>query len=142
MEMYAAHDPAGYDFPISTLFWGALVFVALFVCCFFAWKAIEWLRTRGKVRSEVAEGRVPKVPKVPKVPGDPSESWATQAISRPSGDRHYWEMGSSGGLGVPEYMSQREQEEFFSTYAPRKVRKAMRASWKAREQAQKQQNKP
>jgi hypothetical protein len=36
-------------------------------------------------------------------------------------------------------MSEREQEEFFSTYGPRKVRKAMKARRKAREQAQKHQ---
>ena len=34
-------------------------------------------------------------------------------------------------------MTQREQEELFSTYAPRKVRKAMKQRRKAREQAQK-----
>jgi hypothetical protein len=38
-------------------------------------------------------------------------------------------------------MNQREQEELFSTYAPRKVRKAMKQRRKAREQAQKKQNK-
>jgi hypothetical protein len=37
-------------------------------------------------------------------------------------------------------MNQREQEEIFSTYAPRKVRKAMKKRRKAREQAQKQSN--
>jgi hypothetical protein len=103
----------------------------VFVCCFFAWKAIEWLRRQGKVGSEVAEGRVYE---------DPSESWATQAVSRPSGDQNYWETGSFGGLGGLEGMSQREQEQLFSTYAPRKVRKAMKARQKAREQAQKHQS--
>jgi hypothetical protein len=34
-------------------------------------------------------------------------------------------------------MTQREQEEFFSTYAPRKVRKAIKERRKAREAAQK-----
>jgi len=38
-------------------------------------------------------------------------------------------------------MTQREQEQPFSTYAPRKVRKAMKQRRKAREQAQKKQNK-
>jgi len=41
------------------------------------------------------------------------------------------------GLGGVEGTAQREQEEFLSTYAPRKVRKAMRQRRKAREQAQK-----
>jgi hypothetical protein len=35
-------------YEISTLFWGALIFLALFVSCFLAWKAIEWLRYRRK----------------------------------------------------------------------------------------------
>jgi hypothetical protein len=38
-------------------------------------------------------------------------------------------------------MTQREQEQLFSTYAPRKVRKAMKQRRKAREQAQKKHNK-
>ena len=33
MEMYAAYYPPGYDFPISTLFWGAVIFVALVAAC-------------------------------------------------------------------------------------------------------------
>jgi hypothetical protein len=37
-------------------------------------------------------------------------------------------------------MSQREQEELFSTYGPRKVRKEMQRRRKAREQAQKKQS--
>jgi hypothetical protein len=131
MEVYIAQNyPPGYDFPISTistLFWGATIFVALFVVCVLTWKTIEWLRDREKFGSEVAGGGLPEVPE------GPSEAWATQAISRPSGDYHYWEMGSFGGLGGLEGMSQREQEELFSTYAPRKVRKAMRARRRARE---------
>ena len=31
--MYAAHYFRGYDFPISTLFWGALIVVALVAAC-------------------------------------------------------------------------------------------------------------
>ena len=54
---------------------------------------------------------------------DAGEPW-DQAISRPSEDSFVEESGgSSGGLGS---MSQREQEQLFSTYAPRKVRKAMK----------------
>jgi hypothetical protein len=40
------HNRHGYD--IDTLFWGALIFLALFVSCFLAWKAIERLRNRRK----------------------------------------------------------------------------------------------
>jgi hypothetical protein len=39
-------------------------------------------------------------------------------------------------------MNQREQEELFSTHAPRNVRKAMKQRRKAREQAQKQSKGP
>jgi hypothetical protein len=34
------------NYEISPLFWGALIFLAFFVSCFLAWKAIEWLRYR------------------------------------------------------------------------------------------------
>lgn len=30
--------PRGYDFPIDDLFWGAVIFLGLFLVCFFAWK--------------------------------------------------------------------------------------------------------
>ena len=40
MEIYAArYDPHAFD--IDRLFWGALIFLAVFVCCFLVWKAIE-----------------------------------------------------------------------------------------------------
>jgi hypothetical protein len=42
-----------YD--ISPLLWGALIFLALFVSCFLAWKAIEWLRYRKKFDGGAAE---------------------------------------------------------------------------------------
>jgi hypothetical protein len=46
-----------YD--ISTLLWGALIFLALFVSCFLAWKAIEWLRYRRKFDGGAVEaGRI------------------------------------------------------------------------------------
>ena len=48
MEMYAARYPRGHEFPISTFFWGALIFLALFVFCFLAWKVVERRRNRGK----------------------------------------------------------------------------------------------
>jgi hypothetical protein len=41
-------------FGISTLFWGALIFLAVFVSCFLAWKAIEWLHDRRKPKAGVA----------------------------------------------------------------------------------------
>ncbi len=49
METYSsARYFPGYDYPIDRLFWGALIFLALFVSCFLAWKAIEVLRNRKK----------------------------------------------------------------------------------------------
>ena len=48
MEMYEAYYPPGYDFPISTLFWGAVIFVALVAACLLVGKAIETPRNRRK----------------------------------------------------------------------------------------------
>jgi hypothetical protein len=90
METYAATSyPPGYDFPISTLFWGALIFVTLFVSCLLAWKAIEWLRNRRKFDDVVAERGHPKDPVEPWEPWD-------QAISRPSADYYGDELGGLG----------------------------------------------
>ena len=36
------------DIEISTLFWGAVIFLTVFVVCLLTWKAIERLRTRKK----------------------------------------------------------------------------------------------
>jgi hypothetical protein len=118
MEIYvAATYPGGHDFPISTLFWGAVIVVAVLVSCLLAWKAIGWVRDRSNSGDVMDEAT------------DPWEN----AISRPSSDfsgfsGHYGD--ESGGLAG---MNQWEQEELFSIYAPRKVRKRMRARRKARE---------
>ena len=50
METHAvrAYNGRYGDFDISTLFWGALVAVAVFGFCLFASKAINWLRNRRK----------------------------------------------------------------------------------------------
>jgi hypothetical protein len=37
-----------HGFDIDTLFWGALIFLAVFVCCFLVWKAIERLHNGTK----------------------------------------------------------------------------------------------
>jgi hypothetical protein len=127
METYvAAQYPPGYEYEISTLVSGALIFLAVFVSCFLAWKAIEWVRNRRPFDPEAVEAGLPT---------DLEDPWE-KAISRPSTDRYYGD--EWGGLGS---MNQREQEELFSIYAPRNVRKAMRRRRKAREQAQKHQNK-
>ena len=54
-----------YDyFSIDTLFWGALIFLALFLSRFLAWKGIEWLRKRRKVDDAAAKGGHHKDPPI------------------------------------------------------------------------------
>ena len=121
----AATYPRGYDYPISTLVSGAVILVALFVICLLAGKAIEWVRDRHHFDTGAVEDGQPK---------DPEDPWE-RAISRPSGD--YYDFGGHYGdeMGGLAGMNQREQEELFSTDAPRKVRKTMKARRRAREQA-------
>jgi len=111
-------------FSIDTLFWGALIFLALFLSCFLAWKGIEWLRKRRKVDDAAAKGGHHK---------DPEDPWV-HSISR----------GLAGHDGAAlrqpppiagAVMNQREQEEIFS--AAREARKEMQRRRTAREQAQK-----
>ena len=69
MGTYAAATyPRGYDFPISTLFWGAVIVIALFVSCLLAWKAIEWVRNRRKSDGVVVEVHL-QDPEEPRDPG-------------------------------------------------------------------------
>jgi hypothetical protein len=92
-------------------------------------EAIEWVRNRRK-----SDGVVVKVHlKDPEEPRDPWEN----AISRPPADYYGFSGYYGDELGGLGSMNQREQEELFSTYAPRKVRRAMKQRRKAREQAQK-----
>lgn len=122
MRNYAVSRYNEYgEFDISTLFWGALIVVALVVACLLASKAIDWLRSRKKFDGVVTS--------------DPEEPW-DQAISRPSAD--YFGDGGLGALGGLGGMNKREQEEIFSIYAPREVRKAMKERRRAREEAQRQ----
>ena len=65
----AATYTRGYDFRISTLFWGAVIVIALFVSCLLAWKAIEWVRNR-KSDCVVVEVHL----KDPEEPWDPWEN--------------------------------------------------------------------
>jgi len=114
-------------FSIDTLFWGALIFLALFVSCFLAWKGIEWLRKRRKVDDAAAKGGHHK---------DPEDPWV-HSISRGLAGH------DGAALGQPPpiagaVMNQREQEEIFS--AARKARKEMQRLRTAREQAQRTQS--
>jgi hypothetical protein len=107
-----------------------VIVVAIFVACFLAWKAIEWLRNRRESGDLVVDGVHAKDPEAPQ------DSWEN-AISRPTADFSGFSGYYGDELGGLGSMTQREQEELFSTYAPRKVRKAMRERRKAREQATK-----
>jgi hypothetical protein len=111
-------------FAIGYMFWGTLIFLAIFVACFFAHKALRALLDRRTVGSQTEHDIAPEIA---------GDSWADKAISRPSADRNHAAFfgGDTGGM---ESMSEREQELLFSTYAPRKVRKAMKERRKAREQ--------
>jgi hypothetical protein len=127
-----------HAFDIDTLFWGALIFLALFLSCFLAWKAIEWLRnpTKTVVRPRpqptvlTADGEHKTEPYVPET--KPS---VPQGFGRALGD------GSS--LSHMTYMagfSEREEEEFLLMHGPKKVRKAIEERRKAGEQAKNQSN--
>jgi hypothetical protein len=75
----AATYPRGYDFPISTLFWGAVMVIALFVSCRLAWKAIGWVRNRRRSDGVVVEVRLQD----PEDPGDPREKRDFKTAGRP-----------------------------------------------------------
>src|SRR5262245_59746050 len=179
-EASMSYNEAAND--TSTLFWEAAIFLAVFVSCFFAWKAIKRLRNRSKFDGVAVEERQIKDPRfvhtladiwhqtdeVPltdqtrgqrkaikerrkarekaqkhqnrksdavavEPPKVPEATW-DQTISSALAD-HRIGFVHSVGLGGLEGMTQREQEEFFSTYASRKVRKAMKQRQKAREQS-------
>lgn len=114
------------DFAIGNLFWGSLIFIAIFGVCFFSVMAVRRLLDRRPADSATIGP--------PETGVDP---WADNVISRPHNDVNHapWSGGDTGGF---EGMTQREQEIFFSTYAPRKVRKAMRQRRKLRDQARPQ----
>jgi hypothetical protein len=125
MEKFAVrpYNGAYSEFEISALFWGALIAIALVAVFLVAWKAIGWLRDRKEFHGVTTP--------------DPEGPWG-RAISRPSDDYFYGGLEVGGLAG----MNKREQEEIFSTYAPREVRKAMRERKRARELAQGQNKRP
>ena len=115
-------DPHAYD--IDVLFWGAVIVLAVFVSCFFAWKAIESLRKRRKVDDAAAKGGHHK---------DPEDPWV-HSISRALAGHDGAALGQEPPI-TGAVMNQREQEEIFS--AAREARKEMQRRRTAREQAQK-----
>jgi hypothetical protein len=111
--------PDGEDF--TSFFWGTLVFLALFVACFALWKTVEWARHRKELRTDAVTSQ-------PRVTDDP---WDKAVHSRPDGDVNWTAPGAElGGLAG---MTQREQEDLFSTYGPRAVRIEMKQRRRARE---------
>jgi hypothetical protein len=116
------------DLDIDTLFWGALIFLALFLSCFLAWRAIKWLRNPTKL---VVRPR--PQPTVLTAEGEHmTEPFVPQGFGRALGD------GSSLShmTGMAGF-SEREEEDFVLIYGPRKVRKAIK---ERRERAQMNQS--
>jgi hypothetical protein len=118
MEIYSVRRCHGRhcDVEISTLFWGALIFLALFVSCLLAWKAIEWLRNRREFDGGAVEGGHTKDPRVAQTLAD------------------VWHWDHRSGMVS---MTPRETDEFPLIDRTRKQRKAIKERQRAREQAQK-----
>jgi hypothetical protein len=129
---------------IDGLFWGTLIFLALFLFCFLVWKGIERLRNP-KFDDAAAKGGHHKNPEDPWVHKDPEDPWVHKDLEDPWVDSisRALEGHDGAALGQPPpiegaAMNQREQEEIFS--AARKARKEMERRRTAREQAQKTQS--
>src|SRR5258705_3083264 len=60
MEMYAAQYPRGYDFPISTLFWGVLILVEIVAACLLVGKAVERSRNGRQSDGRPKQGHTKK----------------------------------------------------------------------------------
>ena len=145
MEMYAAYYPPGYDFPISTLFWGAVIVVALVAACLLVGKTIETPRNRRKFDGAggVNQQHVPATPAEPTTAQSRPVTKPRRRLAELVGDDEV----QGGHIKDPEDDSQvnslldkRDEEEFLLIYGPRKVRKAIKERRKAREQAQKHQS--
>jgi hypothetical protein len=119
MEMHAANDAPGSDYAIGALFLVTLIFLALFVSCFLAWKAIAWLRNRSK-----CDGAAAKEEQKPFAP----EGFGREGFGAAVTGSHLTDMAG---------FSEREEEEFLLHHGPKQVRKAIKERRKAREQAQK-----
>ena len=152
MEMYAAYYPPGYDLPISTLFWGAVIVVALVAACLLVGKAIEGPRNRRKFDGAGAanQQRVPAPPAQPITAQSRPVTKPHRRLAEPVGGDtveagHIKDPENDPLVNIlfrhgPEGFSEREEEEFLLIHGPRKVRKAIRERRHAREQAQKKQS--
>jgi hypothetical protein len=152
MEIYAAQYPRGYDFPINTLFWGAVIVVALVAACLLVRKASEGPRNRRKFdgAGAVNQQRVPATPAQPITAQSRPVTKPHRRLAEPvSGETveggHIKDPENDPLVNIlfrsgPEGFSEREEEEFLLIHGPRKVRKAIRERRHAREQAQKKQS--
>jgi hypothetical protein len=147
---YRPRYPYRHGFDIDTLFWGAVIFLALFVSCLLAWKAIERLRNRKKpsapsrantsaVARAVADAGTDLPPlerrhmKDLDIPKDIAGLADKACVDDYGGD----DMAVTGGFfAAMAGMNERETEEFLLLYGPKKVRKAIKERRKARERAQ------
>ncbi len=119
MEMHAANYPRGSDDVVAALLLVTLIVLALFVLCFLAFKAIEWLRNRRKCDGVAAEGE--QKPYAP-------EGFGREGFGAAVRGSHLTDMAG---------FSEREEEEFLLLHGPKQVRKAIKERRKAREQPQK-----
>jgi hypothetical protein len=140
--MYAAYYPPGYDFPISTLFWGAVIVVALVAACLLVGKTIETPRNRRKFDGAggVNQQHVPATPAEPTTAQSRPVTKPRRRLAELVGDDEV----QGGHIKDPEddplvnsLLDKRDEEEFLLIYGPPKVRKAIRERRNAREQAQK-----
>jgi hypothetical protein len=96
----------------SNLFWGVVIVLAVFVSCFFAWKAIERVRTWRRLDGVAVEAEHIKDPRFA---GSLADIW-----------HHDRRTG----------MSREVTDESLLMYGTRKQRKGAKERLKAREQAQ------
>ena len=145
MEMYAAYYPPGYDLPISTLFWGAVIVVALVAACLLVGKTIETPRNRRKFdgAGAVNQQHVPATPAEPTTAQSRPVTKPRRRLAELVGDDEV----QGGHIKDPEddplvnsLLDKRDEEEFLLIYGPPKVRKAIRERRNAREQAPKKQS--
>ena len=142
MEMYAALYTPGYDFPISTLFWGAVIVVALGAASVLVGKAIETPRNRRKFdgAGAVNQQRVPATPAEPTTAQSRSVTKPRRRLAELVGDDEVQGVHIKDPEDDPlvnSLLDKRDEEEFLLIHGPRKVRKAIRERRNAREQAQK-----
>jgi hypothetical protein len=137
-----------YDLPIPTLFWGAVIVVALVAACLLVKIAIESLHGRTKFDDA---GRLVNQQRVPATQADtitdqsrrhsqldPEDDALIDSMLDRRTRRRLTDKASTDIAGFNE----REQEEFLLMYGPRTVRKAIRERRNARRQAQKKQSQP